>query len=58
MIANTALAMSFGGLGGRMINIISGACTRGMGMILEQSLNKTFRNHEEIETNSELIFIY
>jgi hypothetical protein len=58
MLVNTSLAMSFGGMGARMINIVSGPCTRGQGMILEESLQKTFRTHEEIENSTELIYIY
>jgi hypothetical protein len=50
--------MSFGGIGGRMINILSGPCTRGMGMIIEQSLAKTFRDYEELENNTETIYMY
>jgi hypothetical protein len=36
MMVATALVHSFGGLGGRVLNIISGPCTRGPGLIVEE----------------------
>lgn len=41
MMVSAALVHSFGGIGGRVLNIISGPCTRGPGMIIEESLSKT-----------------
>lgn len=55
---NAAIAMSFGGIGGRLINLLSGPCTWGVGMIIEQSLAKSFRDYEELENNTENIYMY
>lgn len=53
MCVVSALVSSFGGLGGRVLNIISGPCTWGPGIVIEESLAKVYRTYDDLENNSE-----
>ena len=36
MMVAASLISSFGGMGGRVLNLLSGPCTRGPGLIIEE----------------------
>ncbi len=39
----------FGGVGGRIIPIIGGACTFGPGLVIDDQLSTTYWNHIDLE---------
>lgn len=49
---------SFGGCGGRIITFLGGSCTSGPGKIISNKLENVFRNHNDIEENSDSIYVY
>lgn len=53
-----SLVQSFGGIGGRVVSFLGGPCTTGPGKIISEQLLEVYRNHNDIEENSEKILQY
>ena len=50
-----AVGASFGGIGGRIFANVGGPCTYGPGLIISDDLKEVYRNHEDMESNSDSI---
>lgn len=49
------IGISFGGIGGRIFANIGGPCTFGPGLIISDDLKEVYRNHEDLESDSDSI---
>ena len=58
MFVASAISCSFGGFGGRILSFISGPCTIGPGMVIKESLKEHFWTFDDIENNSESIYLF
>lgn len=51
----SVVIQAFGGHGGRIVTFLGGPCTFGPGMIISHKLTDTFRNHDDLEKDSNKI---
>lgn len=54
-MCSVVVGASFGGIGGRIFANIGGPCTFGPGLIISDDLKEVYRNHEDLESNSDSI---